>query len=233
MVAPAVLFGIASGGMSIANSISGHMDATNKARAQNQQRVQQYRNQLRLQQANWAKDRAVFSQKIGQYKEGLGERQKAYSRAVGDSMLGLDETYRAAQVGQLQRSQELAGLQGAAAAAGRRGSGLRADMNPLGQYVQGQGMMMDNLLRARYGAERQISGFRDQLMASNRRAHADVAFAPMKPLPIPKPIQQSGPSGMSLALGIGSGILSGVSAAAGAGGTDPTQGMNKAFGWTG
>ena len=38
-----------------------------------------------------------------------------------------------------------------------------------------------------------------------------VAIAPMQPLPVPKPIQQAGPSSAGMMLGIGSSLLSGVS----------------------
>ena len=90
-------------------------------------------------------------------------------------------------------------------------------------------MIMDNLLRARYGAMRQQSGFRDQLMSANRRAYAPVSNAPLMPLDVPTPIQQSGPSGLSLALGIGEGIVSGVSAGANPAGMGAKE-FNKVFG---
>ena len=227
MVAPAVLFGIAQGGLGIANAFSQHSDANRQTRAINQQRVQQYRNQLKLRDFNYKRDQAIYAQKLSQYDQQLNENQRAYSRAVGDTQMGLNETFRQAQVGSFQRAIEMASRQGTAAAAGRTGSGLRSDQNIIGQYVRGQGMMMDNLLRARYGAERQISGFRDQLISANRRAYAPVSIAPIKPLPVPKPIQQQGRSGMSLALGIGQGILGGVSGAASA----KQAGVNELFGY--
>ena len=92
--------------------------------------------------------------------------------------------------------------------------------------------MMDNLLRARYGAQRQMSGFRDQLTAANRRAFANVANAPMQPLPVPEPIQRSGPSGMSLALGIGQGVMSGITNAVNPAGMGASE-FNKVFGYNG
>ena len=166
---------------------------------------------------------------FGQYNQQLGENQAAYSLATGDVQQQLNETFRQAQVGQFQRAQQLAAKGGAGAASGRTGSGLRSDLNPISQYMQGQGMMMDNLLRARYGAQRQNLGFRNQLISANRRAYAPVSIAPTQPLPVPKPIQQSGPSGMSLALGVGQGILSGVSTAGSLGGGNMASDFNKAF----
>lgn len=204
-------FAAAQAGMGIAKSISGHNQATAQARAINQQRVQQYRNQLAIRDFQYKQQQGIYAQKLGQYDQQLKENQRAYSRAIGDVELGLNETYRAAQVGQFQRAQQLAASTGTAAAAGRTGSGLRSDQNIFGQYMQGQGMMMDNLLRARYGAQRQMSGFRDQLISANRRAYAPVSIAPMQPLDVPKPIQQAGPSNASLMLGIGGSILDGVS----------------------
>lgn len=204
-------FAAANAGMGIAKAFSGHSEATAQARAQNQQRVQQYRNQLAIRDFKYKQGQAVYGQKLGQYDLEGREYQRAYNRAIGDSMLGLNETYKQAQLGQFQRSQALASKGGAAAASGRTGSALRSDQNLVGQYMQGQGIMMDNLLRARFGSQRQMSGFRDQLASSLRGAHAKVAYAPTVPLAVPKPIQQSGPSGASLALGIGSSLLSGVS----------------------
>ena len=89
-------------------------------------------------------------------------------------------------------------------------------------------MMMDNLLRARYGAQRQNLGLRNQLISANRRAYAPVSVAPMQPLDVPKPIQQAGPSGMSLALGIGQGVMSGISGAANPAGMGADE-FNKVF----
>jgi hypothetical protein len=222
-------FAAANAGMGIAKAFSGHSDATKKARAINQQRVQQYRNQLAVRDYQYKRDQGVYAQRLGQYQQQLGENQRAFSRAVGDTQFGLNETFRQAQVGQFQRAQQLAMKGGAAAAAGKTGSGLRSDQNMIGQYMQGQGMMMDNLLRARYGAQRQISGFRDQLISAQRRAYAPVSVAPMQPLDVPKPIQQSGPSNAGLMLGIGSSLLSGVSTYAGNVGAE--GGVNlKSFG---
>ena len=205
-------FAAATGGVSIAKSIIGHNDAAARTRAINQQRVQQYRNQLAIRDFQYKQNQAIYATKLGQYDQQLRENQRAFSRAVGDTQFGLNETFRQAQVGQFQRAQKLAQSQGVAAASGKVGrSAARIDQNPISQYMQGQGMMMDNLLRARYGAQRQISSLRDQLISANRRAYAPVSIAPMKPLDVPKPIQQAGPSGASLALGIGSSLLGGVS----------------------
>ena len=222
-------FAGAQAGMGIAKAFSGQSDAVRKTRAINQQRVQQYRNQLAVRDYQYKRDQGVYAQRLGQFNQQLGENQRAFSRAVGDTQFGLNETFRQAQVGQFQRAQQLAMKGGAGAASGRTGSGLRSDQNMIGQYMQGQGMMMDNLLRARYGAQRQISGFRDQLISANRRAYAPVSVAPMQPLDVPKPIQQAGPGNAGLMLGIGSSILSGVSTYAGNVGAE--GGVNlKSFG---
>ena len=222
-------FAGAQAGMGIAKAFSGQSDAVRRTRAINQQRVQQYRNQLAVRDYQYKREQGVYAQQLGQYNQQLGENQRAFSRAVGDTQLGLNETFRQAQVGQFQRAQKLAMKGGAGAAAGRTGSGLRSDQNMISQYMQGQGMMMDNLLRARYGAGRQISDFRDQLISANRRAYAPVSVAPMQPLDVPKPIQQAGPGNAGLMLGIGSSLLSGVSTYAGNVGAE--GGVNlKSFG---
>jgi len=230
VIAPALVMGAAQGALGIAKAFSGYSDATARARAINQQRVQQYRNQLAVRDYRYKQEQAIYGQRLGQYNQQLGENQRAFNRAVGDTQMGLNETYRQAQVGQFQRAQQLAARGGAAAVSGKVGrSANRIDQNPISQYMQGQGMMMDNLLRARYGAQRQISGFRDQLISANRRAYAPVSIAPTLPLDVPKPIQQAGPSGMSLALGIGQGVLGGVSTFSELGGTNMNSDFNKAF----
>jgi hypothetical protein len=200
----------AQAGMGIAKAFSGQSDAVRQARAINQQRVQQYRNQLAVRDLRYKTEQAVYGNRLGQYDLQLKENQRAYDTASGDVQLGLNENIRQAQAANLQRSLNLASKQGVAAASGRTGSGLRSDQNIIGQYMQGQGMMMDNLLRARYGAQRQMLGFRNQLNSANRRAFASVANAPIEPLPVPKPIQQAGPGNAGLMLGIGSSLLSGV-----------------------
>ena len=135
----------------------------------------------------------------GQYNQQLGENQRAFSLATGDVQQGLNETFRAAQVGQFQRAQKLAQIKELLLLEVSLVDLLVGfDQNVIGQYMQGQGMMMDNLLRARYGAQRQNLGLRNQLISANRRAFAPVAVAPMQPLDVPKPIQQAGPGMCSL-----------------------------------
>ena len=203
-------FAGAQAGMGIANAISGRNEQAARARAQNQQRVQQYRNQLAVRDLRYKTDQAVYAQQLGQYDLQKKENKRAYETAIADTQLGLNETFRAAQVNQFQRMQQLSSKQGIAAASGKTGSGLRSDQNIMGQYMQGQGLMMDNLLRARYGADRQMTNFRNQLYSADRRAYANVANAPIVPLPVPKPIQQAGPGNAGMMLGIGSSLLSGV-----------------------
>ena len=218
-------FAGAQAGMGIAKAFSGQSDAVRRTRAINQQRVQQYRNQLAVRDYQYKREQGVYAQQLGQYNQQLGENQRAFSLAAGDVQQGLNETFRAAQVGQFQRAQQLAMKGGAAAASGKTGSSLRSDQNLVGQYMQGQGMMMDNLLRARYGAQRQNLGLRNQLISANRRAYAPISVAPMQPLDVPKPIQQAGPGNAGLMLGIGSSLLSGVSTYAGNVGAE--GGVNK------
>ena len=219
-------FAAANAGMGIAKAVKGQSDAVRRTRAINQQRVQQYRNQLAVRDYQYKREQGVYAQQLGQYNQQLGENQRAFSLAAGDVQQGLNETFRAAQVGQFQRAQKLAQSQGAAAASGKVGrSAGRIDQNPISQYMQGQGMMMDNLLRARYGAQRQNLGLRNQLISANRRAYAPISVAPMQPLDVPKPIQQAGPGNAGLMLGIGSSLLSGVSTYAGNVGAE--GGVNK------
>ena len=179
------------------------------------------------------RDQGVYAQRLGQYDQELRENRRAFNIASGDVQQGLNETYRAAQVGQFARAQQLAAKGGLAAASGKEGrSAGRLDQNIIGQYMQGQGMMMDNLLRARYGAQRQNLSLRDQLISANRRAYAPVSVAPIKPLDVPKPIQQAGPSGLSLALGVGQGVMSGIAGAANPAGMGADE-FNTAFGYNG
>lgn len=229
VITPAMMFGGAQGALGIAKAFSGQSDAVRRTRAINQQRVQQYRNQLAVRDYQYKREQGVYAQQLGQYNQQLEENQRAFSLASGDVQQGLNETFRAAQVGQFQRAQKLAQSQGAAAVRGQTGrSANRSDQNVIGQYMQGQGMMMDNLLRARYGAQRQNLGLRNQLISANRRAYAPVSVAPMQPLDVPKPIQQAGPGMGSLLLGIGQGVMSGISAAANPAGMGADE-FNKVF----
>ena len=66
-----------------------------------------------------------------------------------------------------------------AAEAGITGSGLSFDMNAYGSYMQGQGMMMDNGSTARYGADRQMTDFRNQLTQLIVVPMLNVANAPI------------------------------------------------------
>ena len=78
----------------------------------------QYRNQLSYYVITIGLKTGCICSKVRSVRSTTWKNERAYSLAYGDVQQGLNETFRAAQVGQT-RAQELAGTEGAAAASGK------------------------------------------------------------------------------------------------------------------
>ena len=209
----AIGIGIAKAGTGIFGAFGQNNAEREAARRQNEQLRRQYRYQLRIQQRDWIQRTGLYAQKQGVYQQTLKNNAAAASLAQGRNQQRLNDVIKQQSVQTQNMMVRLAQSQGAAAASGRSGrSAGRIDSNVIGQYVRNQGVMGANLMSARIGQANANLDVRRRQENANNAAFSKVAIAPMKPIPIPEPVQYSGPSNMSLMSGIGTSLLDGVSA---------------------
>ena len=215
---------IASIGIGAAKGVTGILGAfgqnqaeTEAARRQNEQLKRQYRYQLRIQQRDWIQRTGLYAQKQGVYQQTLRNNERARSLAEGRNQQRINDVIKQQSVQTQNMMAKLAQSQGMAAASGKSGrSAGRLDANVIGQYVRNQGVMGANLMSARLAQANADLDVRRRQENANNAAFSKVAIAPMKPVPLPEPVQYSGPSNMSLMAGIGNSLLDGVSAGFGA-----------------
>jgi hypothetical protein len=183
------------------------------ARRQNEQLRRQYRYQLRIQQRDWIQRTGLYAQKRGVYQQTLQNNAAAASLAQGRNQQRINDVIKQQSVQTQNMMVRLAQSQGSAAASGRSGrSAGRIDSNVIGQYVRNQGVMGANLMSARLGQANADMDVRRRQENANNAAFSKVAIAPMKPVPIPEPVQFTGPSQGSLMAGVGNALLGGISA---------------------
>ena len=209
--------GAAKGVTGILGAFGQNQAETEAARRQNEQLKRQYRQQLRIQQRDWIQRTGLYAQKQGVYQQALRNNARAASLAEGRNQQRLNDVIKQQSVQTQNMMLNLASNQGRAAASGKSGrSARRLYSDLIGQYVRNQGVMGANLMSARLSQANANLDVRRRQENANNAAFSKVAIAPMKPVPIPEPIQYTGPSQGSLMAGIGNALLGGVTAGFGA-----------------
>ena len=212
----AVGFGVAKGASGIMSAIGGHSEATARARAQNQAAVNQYKQQLKIRERDWAQTQTRYATQLGVYDRQTKANTAAASLAYGRQQQQLNDVYSRQNIALQNMALTLAQRGGAAAASGKSGrSASRLDANIVGQYARNQGLMADNLMRSRLSMQQAQMDTRNQLISANNRAYDKVAINPLKTVEPLKPTQVSGPSTLSLIGNIGNAALDGFSAGTG------------------
>lgn len=207
----AVAQGALSAGTGIFSAISGHNQATAQARAQNRAKMQQYKQQLRIQRKNWEDTRQLYATKLGQHSQNMMAADRAASRAYGVEDLKQSQRIKKAAFASQKLDLALAKSGGAAAAAGKSGrSAERSDRNIESAFVRNQAMLTANLLEGDIASDYRRMGIQDQLQSARNRSYSQVAIAPMKPMQLKAPTQLDGPGKAGLMMGIGKSVLGGV-----------------------
>ena len=207
---------LAKGASGIAGSIAGHNDAVAQARARNEALKAQYKQQLRIRDAQYKFDQSNYANRLGEYDLGIRAADKAASRAYGVEQLNSINRIRKASLGNLQLNMALASKGGTAVASGKTGSGLGRDVAAMQSVARGQAMNLENLLSGNIASDYRRMGIQDQLTSQRNRMFSQIATAPRKPLPIEAPTQYTGPStaGRNLSiLNAGVGLATGIAGA--------------------
>ena len=204
---------IATGAMGGLGAVGQHQSASAAASAQNEAAINNYEHQLQVREnqhmqklSAWANDRSVFSGKV---QENFTAADKSYAAA----QTVLNQEFDKAVVENQGAFQKLIKAQGqinTSTAAGQ--SKDRMGVMAMAALGRNQAIKSQSLTRAKEGFEAKAEGIRDQQSSANAQAYQKVALRPVEGVAPPRPVMQAGPSGLSLAAGIGSAVVGGFQA---------------------
>ena len=208
---------VVKGAGGIMGAIGANSNARAEARAQNEALRRQYKQRLKIRDADYKYGQMLYQSKIGNYYSQVNAADRAASRAYGIEQLKQSQRLKKATLTSFGLNRAFAQQGGAAAAAGKTGrSAERLDLNFEKKFVEGQNMMALNLLEGDIAQQYRQLGIEDRRDSFVNRAFSDVALAPMKPREILEPQQYSGPNNAGMMLGIGTSVMNMASGIAGA-----------------
>ena len=205
---------IATGAMGALGAVGQHQSASAAASAQNEASIRNYEHQLQVREnqhmqklSAWANDRSVFSGKV---QENFTAADKSYAAA----QTVLNQEFDKAVVENQGAFQKLIKAQGqinTTVAAGK--SKDRMGVMAMAALGRNQAIKSQSLTRAKEAFEAKGENIRDQQISANNQAYQKVALRPVEGVAPPRPVMQAGPSGLSLAAGIGSAVVGGFASA--------------------
>lgn len=208
----AIGMGVAKAGAGIMGAIGQHQSATAQARAQNQAAVNRYKLAIQQRDKDYKDAQNIYANRLGQYHTQLEFNQNAANRAYAAEQMNMNNLMQTQAFQQQALAIQAAAKGGRAAASGKSGrSASRLDQQIYSQYARNLGVQEATLRSAQVASSFRTDKVSDALKIANYRAWAPVSVAPSEPMELPKPQQVSGPSGMSLATGIGGALLDGAS----------------------
>lgn len=219
---------IVKGVSSMFGANAAHNDKIKQIRAQNQAKVDAYKQQLQIRDLNWKQTQSIYGQKLAQYDQQMTAADRAASRAYGIEQYNRSQRLKQSAVQSASLDRALAQSGGSAAAAGKSGrSAELIDTNIESNYVRNQNMIAQNLLTAEETRQYRELGIADKFDSFRNNAYSKVAIAPTAPIAPMKPRQLSGPSTtgrnlqmLNAGLGMAQGIAGAFPPASGGGGGD-------------
>ena len=213
MCAPIAL-GVAAAGVGAMGAIGQHQSASAQAAAQNKAAVGNYKYQLKVRERNWDRERYRYNRQLVQYDEQVAENSLAAQRAYAGEQLNLNNVYKKAAVKQQSNLITLMQNQGSSAVSGQAGkSAQRLDSALVGEFGRSQAIAAESLMGAQMNYDDRVGSLRREQIGANNKAYEKVALNPQAGVAPPPPVMTPGPSGLSLAAGLGQAALSGVSTA--------------------
>jgi hypothetical protein len=223
------VLGIAQAGMGIMSAFGGHSAQVAQVDAENKYRREVYKQQLDEWKRKNLEANARYKTKVNMYEEQVENNSIGASRARFTQQRRLNQQYS-----QNKLQQQAAGIQQAQAIGAvnaRQVSGKSQDRlrgSTLAAFGRNQAIRQQNLMNVRQETAMGMEEVNRQQNLANRKAHAEVMFAPTFSRAPVAPMVAQGPSSMSLYAGIGSSLMSGFGTASEL--TAPGQGINKILG---
>jgi len=220
MCAPIAL-GVAAAGVGAMGAIGQHQSASAQANAQNAAATSNYKYQLKVRERNWDRERFRYNRQLVQYDTQVAENSLAAQRAYAGEQNNLNNVYKKASLRQqsnlvtlMKNSGAGLGQGGQSAASGQAGkSAQRLDSALVGEFGRSQAIAAESLMGAQMNYDDRVGSLRREQISANNQAYEKVALNPQQGVAPPPPVMTPGPSGLSLAAGLGQAALSGVSTA--------------------
>ena len=215
MCGPATAIGVATGVAQGASAIGNYQQGKAATRETNQARMNQYRDQLALNQYTYNKELGVFNQASADLAAGLQESEIGLKKSFTQLDKRAAERISAAAFGEQDAVMEDIQREGMIASMTAGGSRDRAMAMARGIAGRRREGVSDYLLRSRFGDIAEARNLTDQANSYRRKLFSQMPLAPtMAPTPS-APVMQQGPSALSLIGGLGSAALGGLSAGMG------------------
>lgn len=213
MCAPIAL-GVAAAGVGAMGAIGQHQSASAQANAQNAAATSNYKYQLKVRERNWDRERFRYNRQLVQYDTQVAENSLAAQRAYAGEQNNLNNVYKKASLRQQSNLVTLMKNSGQSAASGQAGkSAQRLDSALVGEFGRSQAIAAESLMGAQMNYDDRVDSLRREQIGANNKAYEKVALNPQQGVAPPPPVMTPGPSGLSLAAGLGQAALSGVSTA--------------------
>ena len=205
--------GLAQGGISALGSVGEFFSGQSAARAQNRQAMKIYKRQMQNQVDEYSRAIAGYNLRKVQYQEQVSNNFTAAGRAYAGEQQRLNEIFKQQaferQASNIDRVQE----SGKIAASGRSGvSAARMQAMAEASAGRNEAIAMEQRDQAIRMTRFRGETIRDQLKADNRNAYWNVGAPPVMGRFAPAPMQQEGPSGMSLFASLGQAAIGGFDA---------------------
>lgn len=193
---------------SVASGVGGIMQ-TNAANAAARE---QYEQQLKIRSAKWDATRAVWNNKLVDYKGEHSSNQEAAGRAWASEQYRLNEQFQQAAFQKQDMLAQLVGAQGQLGASEQLGrTAQRLQMEQVAAYGRNNAIIAENLASARGAMMQRNEDIRRQMITENNKAWSQVAMSPVGDLAPPPPqMQGHGASILGMVAGIGGAVLGGI-----------------------
>lgn len=212
MCLPAAAVGIISGISSAASSVGGFIDAQNQASAANQSAINNYKYQVAERENRWNQELTIWNQRRVEYKQKSEENKSAAYRAYAQEQNRLNEVYKGAAFNNQAALIQMVNQSGSAQAKNVSGkSAQRLSDMAVAQFGRNQAIQAESIVSARNAYALNTDDLRNEWISANNKAYSDVAVRPVAGVAPPRPVMQSGPSGLGLIAGLGGAVVSGMS----------------------
>jgi len=193
---------------SVAQGVGGMMQ-TNAANAAARE---QYEQQLKIRSAKWDATRAVWNNKLVDYKGEISSNQEAAGRAWASEQYRLNEQFQQAAFQKQDMLAQLVGAQGQLGASEQYGnSAKRLQMEQVAAYGRNNAIIAANLASARGAMMQRNEDVRRQMISENNKAWSQVAMSPVGDLAPPPPqMQGHGASILGMVTGIAGAALGSI-----------------------
>jgi hypothetical protein len=200
-----ISIGIAS---AVASGVGGIMQ-TNAANAASRE---QYEQQLKIRSAKWDANRAVWNNKLVDYKGEYSSNQEAAGRAWASEQYRLNEQFQQAAFQKQDMLAQLVGAQGQLGASEQLGrTAQRLQMEQVAAYGRNNAIIAENLASARGAMMQRNEDIRRQMISENNKAWSQVAMSPVGDLAPPPPIMKGHEASIFQTLaGIGGAVVTGL-----------------------